>query len=201
MAFQSVPSTAEIVIEYSQNGKPLINTLYAEKPGGYDLADLTALAFVVDGNVAAAWLPDQTQDTSYVQTTIRGLEFENDQVVSKNPGAGSGGILSDGLPNNVTIAIKKSSGQTGRSARGRMYWIGIPAEKLTSNENFVDTAYVTDIVDNMDSMRGSIDGSVWTPVLVSRFSNGLKRSTGKLFPWISNSAVNEVVDSQRGRLP
>lgn len=200
MAFQKVVDTAEIVIQYTGNGQTMINTLYAEKPGGYTLADLTALAVVVDANVTAAWLPDQTQDVAYVSTTVRGLAFENDQEAIVTTGAASGGALVEGLPNSVTIAIKKTSGQTGRSARGRCYWIGIPGIELQTDENQVKSAYVALVVGNMNSMRGSIDGTVWNPVLVSRFTGGAARSEGKTFPWLSNVAVNEFVDNQRGRL-
>lgn len=200
MAFQAVPDTAEIVIEYVGNGQPMVNTLYAKKTGGYSLADLTALAVVVDANVTSAWLPDQTQDVSYVKTTVRGLAVENDQEAIVTTGAAAGGIATKGLPNNCTLAIKKISGQTGRSARGRCYWIGLPSTDLTTDENVVDTAKVATIVANMNSMRGSIEGSVWTAVLVSRFTGGAKRATGVTFPWLSNVAVDNNVDSQRGRL-
>ena len=200
MAFQAVPNTAEIIIEYLGNGEPMINTLYAEKPSGYLLVDLAALAFTVDANVASAWLPDQSMDVSYVKTTVRGLGAENDIEVENNTGAGPGGTLTKGLPNNVTIAIKKTSGLTGRSARGRCYWIGMPAADLDADENVVSASYVTDVVANMNSMRGSIDGTVWDAVLVSRFTGGAKRPTGVTFPWLSNVAVDGFVDSQRGRL-
>lgn len=200
MAFQPVIDTASIVIEYLQNGEPLINTLYAKKVGGYLLVDLNALAFTVDANVSSAWLPDQTLDCTYIKTTIRGLALENDLLVTNNTGTAPGGQIGTGLPNSVTISIKKTSGETGRSARGRTYWIGIPSTELDADENVVSATYVSTVVANMLSMRGSIEGGVWDPVLVSRFTGGVKRPAGKTFPWLSSEAVNGFVDSQRGRL-
>ncbi|KKK69597.1 hypothetical protein LCGC14_2932460, partial [marine sediment metagenome] len=44
MAFQPVPDTAEIVIEFFANTVTMKNVLHAEKPGGYSLADLQTLA-------------------------------------------------------------------------------------------------------------------------------------------------------------
>ncbi|KKL06218.1 hypothetical protein LCGC14_2598240 [marine sediment metagenome] len=200
MAFQKVVDAAEIVIEYVGNAQVLKNVIHASKSGGYVLADLTALAVAVDANITAAWLGNQTQDVSYVQTIVRGLALENDLEAIDNTGAAAGGVLSKGLPGNVTLAIKRTSGLTGRSARGRLYWIGIPAAQLSIDENVVDTTAVADIVSNVESMRASINATVWTPAIVSRFTNGVARSEGKLFTWTGSSAVNNNVDSQRRRL-
>ncbi len=49
-------------------------------------------------------------------------------------------------------------------------------------------------------MRGSIAGTVWTPAIVSRFENGVKRPFGVTKEWTGESAVDEAVDSMRPRL-
>ncbi len=153
MAFQSVPSTAEIVIQYRQNSQDLLNVLYGFKPGGYDLTTLGQLANSIDNAVGASWLPEQTLDTSYISTTVRGLEFENDQEVVDSANAGPGIELSPGLPGNVTLAVKKGSGLTGRSARGRLYWIGMRRDQLSSDENILLAVEATAIVAAVEAMR------------------------------------------------
>lgn len=200
MAFQSVPLTAEIVISYEGNNVTSNNVLQAKLGGGYDLADLEVLAAAVDAAVVADWLPLQTLDQDYLSTTVRGLEFANDQETVNNDGTGPGGDTNAGLPGSVTIAIKKSSGLTGRSARGRMYWIGMPKSELAANENFVLLSYVVDVEDAVEAMRAAIAATVWDPVIVSRFLDGAPRATGATFSWIATVAVNENVDSQRRRL-
>ncbi len=200
MAFQAVPDGAEIVIQYLVNLQVMKNVLHAFKPGGYNLTDLTTLATIVDANVATAWLPDQTLDAAYINTTVRGLAAENDQEVSVNASAGVGLLATQALPGNVTLAIKKTSGLTGRSARGRVYWIGLAREQLDTNENFTTIAAKDAIVANVNSMRGSISGTVWTAAIVSRFLNGVKRATGVTFEWTGTEAVNTAIDSQRRRL-
>ena len=200
MAFQRVPNTAAIIIEFLGNTVICQNTLYAEKLSGYDIADLQLLAATVDANVGAAWLDEISLDYAYVRTIVRGLDQENDFEVEDNTSAGPGTDVAGSLPGNVTISIKKSSGQTGRSARGRLYWVGTPRSFLAANENQMIPAKVADIVSNVGSMRGSIDGTVWTPVLVSRFTAGAKRAVGETFPWISESAVDDNMDSLRNRL-
>lgn len=203
MAFQAVPDTAQINISYLYNGETCENVLYAEKPGGYVIGDLIALAAQVDVQVAATWLPLQPIEASYVRTEVRGLADENDLVASDAGGAGPGVDASNASSNQVTFAIRKSSGLTGRSARGRLYWIGIPRDKLqTGDENRLIATYLDDIVDAVDDQRVGINAvSGWNAVLVSRFQGGLKRAEGVTFPWISTGAVDDIVDTQRGRLP
>ncbi len=200
MAFQSAPGSAIAVMSFLLNGEIMQNSVHANIVTGYDLADLQLLADTVDANIAAAWLEDMTVDAAYVSTTVRGLEFENDQEASANAGAGPGLLLTQGLPGNVTLSIKRGSGFTGRSARGRLYWIGLAREQLQDNENFVSQTAADAIVANVQSMRGSIAGTVWTPAILSRFSNGLAREFAEAFEWLTSSVVDIAVDSQRSRL-
>ncbi len=203
MAFQPVPDTAEIDILYTLNGEPVQNVFYAELPGGYTLADLQALATVMDSQVQGTWKAQQVTEAVYVRVEVKGLAVLNDLIATANANAGPGVAVGAALPNNVTLAIKKSSGLTGRSARGRCYWIGVPRDKLSAlDENFFIDPYVADVVTAVDSIRSSIDATpLWVPVLVSRFTGGVLRPVGITFPWISTVSVDAGVDTQRGRLP
>lgn len=202
MAFQKVVDTAQISVIYTYNGEPAQNVFYAEHAGGYLLADLVALADQIDANVGLTWLPDQPAQASYVRTEVRGLAVENDLLVINNDTAGSGGDAGEALPGNVTFSIKKSSPFTGRSARGRTFWIGIPRSRLeVADRNELTALYVSEIVANVDLIRSQtniVPG--WQAVLVSRFTEGAKRSEGVTFDWVSSSAVDLVVDTNRGRL-
>ena len=164
------------------------------------MTDLQALADVADANVAAAWLQDMSLDYAYVQTKVRGLQFENDQEVFQNAGAGPGTLATQALPGNVSVAIKKTSGLTGRSARGRLFWVGLAREQLDTNENLSTQVAIDAIVANMESMRGSITQLGCIAAIVSRFSNGVARDPAVTFTWTSNVAVDRQVDSLRGRL-
>lgn len=200
MAFQAVPDAAEIVVQYVGNGTTQHNVLHALKPGGYSAADLLALAVAADAVVASDWLPLQTADHSYVSTTVRGLAFLNDLETTVTAGAGLGQVASGGLPGNVTIAIQKQSGLTGRNARGRLYWIGLPEIQLRSNENEVIATDAVAIVDAVDAMRLAVAATIWTPVIVSRFLNNVKRAQGVTFTWTQTTKVDDDVDSMRPRL-
>ncbi len=201
MVFQPVTDTAEIVIKYNGYGSDMVNVLAAAKSGGYDLADLTALAAAVDALVAADWLEIQTEDVAYVSTTVRGLANQNDFEVVNSDTAGAGELVEIGMSGNVTVSIKKESGFTGRSARGRIYWIGMVRSQLSANKNRVDGTALALIETKLELMRTGIVTAGWTPVIISRFSEGVQRTPVALtFPWISSTAINDEVDSQRRRL-
>lgn len=200
MAFQAVPDCAEVVIKYTGAFQDMVNVVHASLSGGYDLADLTALADAVDAAVATNWLPLQDNDFNYVNTTVRGLAVENDQEVVNNDGAAAGGIAGSAQPGNVTLSVKRTSGLTGRSARGRLYWIGMPAVQLAANKNTVTQAAADDITDAIDDIRIAINATAWTPAIVSRFTGGAKRTTGIFFNWVDTVCVNLNMDSQRRRL-
>lgn len=203
MAFQPVPDTVEVDILYTQLGEAVQNVLYAEIPGGYTQADLVVLAAVIDAQVQGTWKSQQVVDSVYVRTEVRGLAVVNDITAMDNSNAGPGVKVGASLPNNCTLVVKKSSGQTGRSARGRLYWIGVARGELEPNDdNLFLAAYVTAVVAAVDSMRTAIIGAPnWNPVLVSRFTAGAARPFGIRFPWLASSAVDNRVDTQRNRLP
>jgi len=200
MAFQAVPNTAEIVITYLQNSINMNNVLQAFKATQYDLSDLQTLADAVDVAVAANWLPIQTFDCSYIRTTVRGLEFENDEEATADASAGVGLFAQAGWPNSVTFAIKKQSGLTGRSARGRVFWIGLHRTQLQTDENKLTIAASDEVEAAVDAMRAAITATIWQAVIVSRFKDNVKRPTGTVLNWVSSDAVDIKVDNQRPRL-
>lgn len=203
MAFQKVTDTVEVNMIYTLNGEIAQNVFYGKQPGGYVLADLEELAFDIDQAWDVTFKTEQPPELSYLRTEVRGLAVINDLFAQNSDSAGVGTHISEALPNNVTFSIKKVSGLTGRSARGRTYWIGIPQDELlVVNENNLKQGYVDAIVADIDFLRVVIGTSaLFSAVLVSRFTNGAARSEGVTFPWVGSTAVNNRVDTNRGRLP
>lgn len=200
MAFQSVPNGAEVTLVFTQNNENLTLTLHAIKSTGYDLADITALAASVDFSVNSRLLPQIVTECTYLRTEVRGLELINDDFAEDNTNTGPGLKIGPGLPNNVTLSVKKSSGLTGRSARGRVYFPGIPSSALSPIENVFDSLDVDAIVTAVDNLRGDMIVGGWIPVILSRITEGVERPFGVGFDWLTTSAVNIFVDSQRRRL-
>ncbi len=203
MAFQAVPDTAEIDILYTLNGEVVQNVYYARLPGGYALTDLQAIADIIDLQVHGTWKPQAPAEAIYIRTEVRGLAFENDLVATQALSTGPGTHSSAALPNQVTFSIKKTSGLTGRSARGRTYWIGVPTNVLQpGNENLVSSTWAVAVVAAIGFFRAVIASvGLWEPVLVSRFTGGAQRPVGVTFPWTGETFVDQRVDTNRGRLP
>jgi len=203
MAFQKVDNTVEINVIYTLNLETVQNVFYARFGGEYALANLQSLADAVGSTVGVEWLPLQPIEAVFVRTEVRGLENENDLFASSLNGAGSGADIVEAYPNNVTFSIKKTSPFTGRSARGRSYWIGIPQDKTSApDENHITDAYRDAIVAALEDIRIIINATFnWQAVLVSRFTGGAKRTEGMTFDWIGSTAVDKRIDTQRNRLP
>lgn len=203
MAFQPVIDTVAIEVNYTQGGEPLQNNFYAKLPGGYTLSDLNDLAAQIGATINAFFLPLQVIEAFFARVVVRGLAVPNDLIATNIAFAGAGANTNGALPNNVTLSVKKESGLTGRSARGRIYWIGIGKDNLqTADENILNTGYVTSVVTAVDKVRIDIAAvGLWEPVLVSRFADGLARDPTITFPWNSTTNVDIIVDTQRGRMP
>lgn len=200
MVFQPVVDTAEVTLVFTQNGETITNTFAIEKGGGYNQSDITNIANQIDNSVPTHLIGLMTIDAIYQQTEVRGLAVPNDLFAVDGTNGQAGGDASTGLPNNVTLSIKKLSAFTGRSARGRWYFIGLPLDNLDPNENKVLQADADLIVQGLDAFRNAASAGVWQAVIVSRFADSLPRSTGKTFDWINTVAVDRNTDSQRGRL-
>lgn len=201
MAFQSVLHTAEAVTRFSLNGVILTNTHYFEHPGGYDSDDIINLAGDVDEWVGAEWIPLMLTSTNYLSTVVRGLELENDDTAEADASAQAGTNSKVPLPNNVSFALKRSSSLTGRSARGRIYVTGIGQGDLAADENFLATAVAEAFRDALETIPSYVSGNGWTPVIVSRYSGGVKRVLGVTFPLVAWSFTDTRIDTRRDRLP
>lgn len=201
MAFQSVPDTAEAVVSFSLNTQPFTNTFYFKHAGGYVLADLQDLANEVDDWVGTSLLPELGADTTYVRTTVRGLENIVDLEVIEATNAGIGGVAVQALPINLAFCVKRETGNTGRSARGRVYLAGFGLTYLAANENFWDSTDMADVITALNALAPSLTSFGWVEVVVSRYSGGAKRATGVTFPVTNYTPVDYRVDSRRDRLP
>lgn len=200
MAFQRVPQSAEADVIIAQPGVPVTQlTFVFRHPGGYGQAALDALANAVDGWGGIVLRPIISSECAYVRTEVRGLDAENDLVAQANAGAGSGALAGAALPANVAFAVRRTSGLTGRSARGRVYFTGLTEVDVAGQE--LSQARADSIVAALENLRTSASIIQWIEVIASRFHNKVKRTEAVTFDVIGHSYFDRVVDSQRGRLP
>jgi hypothetical protein len=108
------------------------------------------------------------------------------------------------LPNNVSACVSLSSGFAGRGGRGRMYVGGIPqatVSQSTFTSGFVEnlnTAFQTGLLARMSETGPTTSFDV---VIYSQFTGKIQRTEALLTTVTSAALRDNIVDSQRRRLP
>lgn len=200
MPFQPIPNVASVEIRYDMpDAVRAENRIFFLQPAGYTLATVQALAQIVDNWVGTLWVGNMPTAVSYRETFVRGHTMEEDVQAVNNDGAGPGLINSPILPNEVSFAIKFETGLTGRSARGRMYVVGLTEQDVTGN--LISVTRANQMVDNINTLFATAQASNWIPVVVQRVNNGVVLPAGIPRPIVEVGFTDLIVDSQRGRKP
>lgn len=201
MAFQSVPETAEAVCRVSVNDVVTTNTFYFRKSGGYDQTAINTLADAVDAWYTAQMKPKLCIEATYLDTVVRGLESLNDLTAVNNDGTGAGAVGGEVVVNHTSFAVKRLSGLTGRSARGRIYITGMPIVNQQADENRITQAAADAYVTALDALKTAAAAVGWQEVIVSRYSGGVQREEGVVFVVVNYAYTDLILDTQRGRMP
>jgi len=158
---------------------------------------LDDLLFDLAAVVVSDWLPLLPANVAITSLYARDLETEA-AVQAEAPLVGATGSASGaGLPTYVTIAIARKTALTGRSTRGRIFWIALTESQV--NDNTIDSGVQSDIVDAIVAFDAAAALLGYSPVIVSRYNGGSKRVTGVTYPitdWVANDGF---VDTRRSR--
>jgi len=207
MPFVPVANTALAEIRMIADLQEVENTLYFEKATALTEGDLNDL-----GDALITWWEDNMAPNIWAGVTVSevvctDLSSASSLQVSRVPAAPLTGALSvPGLPTSVSLTISFRTALRGRSFRGRNYIVGL-TEGQTTGANTVDSslsdAFVT-AYEQLLTLAGDL-GLQW--VVVSRFSGvdadekPIPRAAGVTTPITTVLVVDNVVDSQRRRLP
>jgi len=180
-------------------GERTENTLFYELATQPTESDLQSLVDAVASAVVSDWIPLLPTSWTGVAVYAKGLTEQFDvQAVNLNIAGDPGTQGSAAHPGNVTIAIKRVSGLTGRSTRGRIFWQGIPLDAVTGNN--ISTGYALDIVDAVEVADANAVALTWTPVIVSRQQGGVTPTNAVTYPIATWQIDDSALDSQRRRL-
>jgi len=176
----------------------VLNVVYPTQPDQSALDDLTAAA---DAVMAETWLVTMKSNIVYLDTHARGLTDIVDVESINNDSTGTGTYTAGSpLPNNVTFAVKMTTGLTGRSARGRMYVVGLSTDHLEGVNSV--TADLADYwVTALEAMQAAIAGVGASLCVLSRQNDSVVLAEAVPRPVTGVSYTNRNTDSQRGRLP
>lgn len=209
MPFIPIPNTAQVTVNMTSNGQKVANVYHvlSNVPWTTDL--LNFLAVDVRSWWEGSTRIERNGQTCLVEVCARDMTTSTGLQVCVPHGLANCGLdPSDPMPGNATIAIKHGTGQSGRSRRGRSYWVGMSEDVV--NGNVVDSTWLGQVVQDMDELRAAINNSQRTLVVASTHSGSTcdvarckkiptPRASGITTP-ITGFAADANVDSQRRRL-
>src|SRR6478735_9425723 len=198
MPFIPAADTAKVAITMLQRGQRVVNVFHFTKAGGYTTeTEVNTLA----GNFATAWVANIAPLQA---STVTGLNVTATDV-STSGGAGAeiaivygGGGGSGDLPTNCTVSVKWNTGFSGRSFRGRTYFVGMVVGAVVGDD--ISGAYGTSLTTAFDNLLSDMAGFGDTMVVVSYFHLGVPRTSAVVTPITNSSLADLHIDSQRRRL-
>ena len=187
------------------------NTWGVKNTGSWNPTSLAALCAVFntwnDTSVAShAPYEGRNNNTILLSTSARDLTTQTSAVVTvAYPGThGVGADASGPLNNGLTKSFTARSGLSGRSQRGRTFVIGPSVDALNgADPNFVTSAWANDWVGWLNALIAAVPAAnaAWSLVVLSRYNNNVRRTTGATTPISTYGYGNLNVDYQRRRAP
>lgn len=110
----------------------------------------------------------------------------------------SGSSAGTPVPDQVAYTVTWNTGLVGRSARGRTYALGVPAESIVNNNRLTDAAH-SDYQNRWTGIREDFEGIGHALQVVSFVDAGVPRAEGRKLPALSNN-VRFPLATQRRRL-
>jgi len=201
MAFQPVPDTAQALMRYtSLDGSRFLGanvwnfTFASGAPSTADLTNLgTTIADVWVENFAPL-VPQGVVLASIELTSLTSEAAPYDLVIV----AEQGEVATPVLPANVTLAVSMRTGTTGRSRRGRFYWIQLGESQVGGNT--VETSVLNGIRTACETLQAAVQVEEWNWSILSRVTGGVQRPEGVTFPITAWGFTDALVDTQRRRV-
>jgi len=201
MAFIPTLNTVKVCLKYDTNGELACNVYNVDVGAEPTVPVMTTVA-----EVFKLWFTTYLAPITHIATSLEAIEVTDissasDDGIIYTTGLPIAGTSSgDPLPNNVTVATKLLSGLTGRSRRGRKFFVGMSDNNITADRQHISGAMQTALQTAFTELLNAITAESWTWVVTSLISGGVPRTEG-LNTAIISVATNAVLDSMRRRLP
>jgi len=201
MPFIAVPAAIKVDWFYTYNGQNCMNRMYVNRPE----TNPTAATCAAVAQQAADWWNGNCKVLVPTSCALRLVQATSVAVQNGPSATFSTGLPSPGthgspaLPGNVTICVSLRTGLTGRSARGRWFWVGLSEDQVAEND--LNAGVATSITAALDNLLGAMNAINSAPIIVSFQNNGAPRVGGPVKFFITDALmVDTITDSQRGRL-
>jgi len=198
--FVPAPMTMMVEVRMQLDGQHIENTLHFRHDTDIGAADAAALHTLVDNWWETLIRPQVSVNLTLHEFYMTDLTTQTSPTYSfpRTPPL-AGQMTGECAPNNVSLCVSLRTNARGRSARGRNYLPGIPISVLTLSE--VTTVWSSAIEAAYDSLRASTSASPWVMCIVSKRADKVWRPTALIQPVTAVIVLDNVVDSQRRRLP
>jgi len=200
MAYVPAVNTAMVELRMALDGQRIENVVYAERTSAWTTTQLADVGQEVISWWATNMAPSLTNRVVLLEVFCTDLTTQTSPAVSSVPASVTdGAINSEALPNNCAITMSFRTASRGRSARGRNYLAGFASASVSGN--IVDSALLADFVTAYELLDAAFSVADAVHVVVSRRHNKANRSTAVMFPVTTYLFVDNIIDSQRKRLP
>jgi len=200
MPFQPAPGVAKIAMNYSWANEQCISTFHVKTDAAWSAEFVENLA-----NVCVQWFQLIGRDVMSEQVTlisvqVRDLSTEFAAYFEAFPVVDNVGTLtSPSLPMNVALAVKWTTGLTGRSTRGRTFHPGL-TEADAVNGTIVEASRLAIVAAYRALFEGiNAEDSDWHMSVLSRVQDGVPLAEAIAYE-ILDLGADTLLDSMRKRL-
>jgi hypothetical protein len=200
MPFIPAANTAKVEMIFLDQGQRCENVYHVQFDAPPSETDLTNLATSFRDWWDVEMQPLTAHDVSLVLILARDLTTEGAVAIEFSDGLPLEGTGAGPLPNNVTVAVKWSTGLSGRSFRGRTYMIGLPNNSIDpDNTNQLLTSYQSSLDAAFELLIDTVEDAGNDLVVASFFHDNAPRVSAVLTKIVAAS-IDINIDSQRRRL-
>lgn len=200
MPFVPAPNIVQVEFLATKDGQQIENRIMVNVGHAPTLADFTALQGPLQTWIANTYAPLLPSDI-----TVTGLRF-TDMSQQNGPQlqvalAIVGAVAPPSAPNEVTYCVSLRTGNAGRSARGRWYWLGLALANIPT-QNRVGAGFRTNSTAAIQTLIQTIANLGYFFTIVSYINNGVPRVGGPVYFFVlTATTTDDIVDSQRRRRP
>lgn len=202
MPFIPVPNGVQVEMRYGYLGERVENVfwVFVDDEPAPTVATMSTIA-----GIFYSWWNTHVKTIQSANATLREI-YCTDQS-AQNGGAftyttnlpADGANVQEPLPGNVALCVSLRTAQRGRSYRGRSYIVGLTENQVQGN--LLTSASASAWLAAYDALVNELNTPPYQLAVCSRFTAGAPRVAGVLTPIIDAALVDNVVDSQRRRLP
>ena len=182
-----------VTIFGTRDTRQMLNTFHVSKTGGWTLADMATLATDVQTWISAQYKGLVPNVISWYLISVRlynpanPLAFDlsiSPPIVGTNAGTAEAA--------NVTATLSLRTGLAGRRYRGRLY-VAALSETLIAATDLLSSGYVV--------QAGTVTQALLTAMNVGARALAIFHKLSNTYTNVNGYAIENIVDSQRRRLP